>query len=302
MYDLVVFGNPAYCIDPFASNGPNERLDSGALYAAITGARLNLNHVAIIGNASTDRRPFFQESLEQYDLELFFSESQDTTGFQIGMGENEERELKVLGLADDIRIRNIPEDYLQSEVILLAPVLREIHNELVEWLSGSTDAKIFLDPRFRLVTDEGRVRLLGNHAVAEGALEFVDYIKPNKNESFIMTGENDPYLAAEMLVESGAPVAIVTLGIEGSIVYDGEDYIIIPAFQTEVVDTLGAGDVYMAGFISEMIRGKSLEGCGAFGSALASMKIESSDGISFKLYEKEVRRRQAEVLEESVHR
>lgn len=54
----------------------------------------------------------------------------------------------------------------------------------------------------------------------------------------------------------GSEIIIVTMGSKGSYIYDGELYH-QPAIAGNIVDTLGAGDSFIASFISEYLRGSS---------------------------------------------
>ncbi|MFW9966504.1 MAG: carbohydrate kinase family protein, partial [Candidatus Thorarchaeota archaeon] len=143
-----------------------------------------------------------------------------------------------------------------------------------------------------------RVRLMGNHRVAEEVLSFIDLVKPNRMESMIMTGEEDPFLAVEMLVECGADLAIVTLSEEGSIAFDGKDFYRIPAFKIKKTNGIGIGDSYLSGFAAMMLEERPIAECGAFASAVASIVAESTAGPNFIMDRKEIRRRTDVLLEE----
>lgn len=67
---------------------------------------------------------------------------------------------------------------------------------------------------------------------------------------------------------------IVRNGKKGSvgITMTGEEA--VPAFRVNVVDTVGAGDVYNAGFIAAKLAGKSLRECLIFGNAVSGYTVE----------------------------
>src|SRR5262245_40860757 len=68
--------------------------------------------------------------------------------------------------------------------------------------------------------------------------------KPNRREAEQLTGEADPAVAARALAErTGAPV-IVTLGIDGALLFDPAHGVVerVLAPQVEAVDATGAGD------------------------------------------------------------
>lgn len=72
----------------------------------------------------------------------------------------------------------------------------------------------------------------------------------------------------------GPKVAVATLGDKGSIAYDGERFhecgIVEP---TELVNTVGAGDSYIAGFTKAMLDGADVDACMQAGAELSSKVI-----------------------------
>lgn len=56
-------------------------------------------------------------------------------------------------------------------------------------------------------------------------------------------------------VDQGAKMAIGTMGMDGSLVFNGREMYFQEAFPVEAVDTLGAGDSYLSMFISSYLDG-----------------------------------------------
>ncbi len=82
-------------------------------------------------------------------------------------------------------------------------------------------------------------------------------------------------------------VAVETLGGEGAhIAYEGRK-LIVPAYAGETVDTTGAGDAFIAGFMAEYATGEDVEWCAAVGSAAASAVVETI-GPSVKIGKREL--------------
>ena len=71
----------------------------------------------------------------------------------------------------------------------------------------------------------------------------------------------------------GPKVALATLGGNGSVAFDGERFVTCGIVPVEVVDTMGAGDSYIAGFITGIARGLSLEESMRLGAETASETI-----------------------------
>jgi sugar/nucleoside kinase (ribokinase family) len=89
-------------------------------------------------------------------------------------------------------------------------------------------------------------------------LRKVDVFLPNKNEVIALTGTKEAEAAGQRLSQSCHLVAI-KLGVEGAIARCGGETARIPALKVEVVDTVGAGDTFDAGFLYGFLNGWSLE-------------------------------------------
>ncbi len=74
------------------------------------------------------------------------------------------------------------------------------------------------------------------------------------DELELCTGEADPERGAARLVEMGVGIACVTLGPGGALVRRGGDLVRVAAERVEVVDTTGAGDAFVAGFLAVVAR------------------------------------------------
>lgn len=73
------------------------------------------------------------------------------------------------------------------------------------------------------------------------------------------------------LVARGATCGVVTLGAEGSVAATAERTASAPALPVDhVVDTCGAGDAFIGGFLAARLRGATLEECLTSGAAAAA--------------------------------
>ncbi len=87
-------------------------------------------------------------------------------------------------------------------------------------------------------------------------------------------GGGDPVdVAAGWVEEHGLALAVVTLGPDGGVAVEpGGRRTHVPGFPTEVVDTVGAGDTFMAGFLEAHVAQRlDLEQCLRRGAAAASI-------------------------------
>ena len=106
---------------------------------------------------------------------------------------------------------------------------------------------------------------------SEQAIPYTDYL-------FYSIDENDSSQLREQMKkihEKGPKYVICMMGTAGSMCYDGKDFHrfgIIPC--EEVVDSMGAGDSYIAGFLKGMIEGKTIEEAMKLGAANATETLK----------------------------
>ena len=123
--------------------------------------------------------------------------------------------------------------------------LAEIANEL--------DIPVAFDVNFR-------EHLWENPEVAREAvdplLDLSTIIKMGDDELAPLLDTKDPEEAANMLLERGASLVLVSLGSEGAF-YAAEDFSgNVPAFEIEAVDATGAGDAFLAAVLVRLSEGE----------------------------------------------
>ena len=105
----------------------------------------------------------------------------------------------------------------------------------------------------------------------------VDIIFANGDEICSMA-ETSNIDKAITYAKSLSIIAVITIGEKGSLIIHNDAVIEIEAKPvSKVVDVTGAGDLYAAGFLFGLAKGKSLEECGQYGS-IASAEIISHFG------------------------
>ena len=71
----------------------------------------------------------------------------------------------------------------------------------------------------------------------------------------------------------GPEVVVVTRGEAGSIAYDGKEFYTYGIVPVDVVDTMGAGDSFIAGFLYAICAGKTIPEAMADGAANSSVTL-----------------------------
>lgn len=77
------------------------------------------------------------------------------------------------------------------------------------------------------------------------------------------------------LSRMGPRIVVVTLGREGSIGLEGDKLVHQPALHTKIVDTTGAGDVYLGGYCYGLLQEWPLERCMQIASAAAGISCRA---------------------------
>ncbi len=102
------------------------------------------------------------------------------------------------------------------------------------------------------------------------------------SEEFILklTGLKDAEAAVRQVWEKYRPkVCGATMGVRGSMCFDGRDFVKCPAFKVEkVVDTTGCGDLFHTGFAVRWLETHDLMECQRFGAAVSAIKCRGLSG------------------------
>lgn len=100
----------------------------------------------------------------------------------------------------------------------------------------------------------------------------VDLLFCNEEEACMYT-ETDTCEAAAEALKSIAKQFVITLGKEGSLLYDGQAFIRVAATVVDPVDTVGAGDMYAGAFLAAVTQGHDWSYAGELASAAATQVV-----------------------------
>lgn len=103
------------------------------------------------------------------------------------------------------------------------------------------------------------------------ALPLIDCITPNEDEARYYTGKTDPDDMAEVFLSCGIRSVIIKLGGKGCLFRNASLRVSLPAHRIRAVDATGAGDNFVAGFTSELLRGSSPEEAIRFANACGAV-------------------------------
>lgn len=148
----------------------------------------------------------------------------------------------------------------------------------------SLGTQVVLDVDYRPVLwgltgpGDGELRYVATQVVHEQMaplLRYCDVIVGTDEELAILAGVEDPLDAAMRLRNHTDALIVRKKGSEGSAVYvSGSKHVVIgKAFSVDVMNVLGAGDAFLAGFLRGYLRGESLERCCTLANANGALVV-----------------------------
>ncbi|UOQ48393.1 sugar kinase [Gracilibacillus caseinilyticus] len=161
--------------------------------------------------------------------------------------------------ASQITMDDIDETYWNEAKYLhltgITPALSDTAYETMVSLmkrASTCNINIVFDPNLRrkLWPDEKA------RAVLKELIGYSDFVLPGMEEAIFLFGEENPERAAELFLEAGCDQVVIKLGEKGAYYKSKNKSGFIPPHQVkEVIDPVGAGDGFAAGFISGLLDG-----------------------------------------------
>ncbi|MDC7228416.1 MAG: carbohydrate kinase family protein [Spirochaetales bacterium] len=111
--------------------------------------------------------------------------------------------------------------------------------------------------------------------IIEPSLQYLDYFIPSIGEGEEITGVERPEEMAEIFMRKGVKNVVIKMGKDGVYIKNDTLEKVIPAFRVEVVDTTGAGDSFVAGFLTGLDRGMNIEESAELGQAAAAHCVQA---------------------------
>ncbi|MBN1835395.1 MAG: carbohydrate kinase [Spirochaetales bacterium] len=110
------------------------------------------------------------------------------------------------------------------------------------------------------------------------SIERADVLKLNDGEAAVLGplyglgGKSLPAIARGLLERTSLQIVVVTLGERGALAASRDGQMVYhPGYAVELVDSLGSGDAFTAGFVHALLRGRPLGNACRYGNALGAM-------------------------------
>ena len=128
-----------------------------------------------------------------------------------------------------------------------------------------------------LLLADTKVPVYGDFRPADYAevLPLIDYIFPNETEAAWFAGEGSFEEMARAFLDAGVGHVVLKAGKAGCLFVSREETFSQAAFETEAVDTTGAGDNFVSGFAAALLDGRSHEEAVRFATACAAVSVRA---------------------------
>ena len=111
--------------------------------------------------------------------------------------------------------------------------------------------------------------------IIEPCLQYLDYFIPSIGEAKEITGVDKVEDMADIFLKKGVRNVVIKLGRDGVYIRNAKIEAVLPSFNVDVVDTTGAGDSFVAGFLTGLDKGMDISECAELGQAAAAHCVQA---------------------------
>lgn len=261
-YDYVAIGHVTLDLIEGHPDGPRSQPGGGAFYSALQAARLGLRTLIVTKGVRAEIDAMLAPYREELDVHVLPSKSTTTLATWCTGGERVQRVRAWAGPIDEPLAGRTLES--PAAIVHFAPVARE------------TTAEVWMPSELVGLTPQGLVRAWN----ADGRIRPVPLERtmlPRRIDAAVLSASEQADCAPllEQARAANGPVVAVTAGVEPTELHLPDGGLTqVPAVAVEnVLDDLGAGDVFAAAFFIALQCGEPAPRAARFASGAAAVKV-----------------------------
>jgi sugar/nucleoside kinase (ribokinase family) len=277
--DLILYGLPTKLPTERELLGNDFRMTLGSSSAilahnlAVLGSKVGF--VTKVGNDILGSQALDRVAASGADVSHVVRTSRTGSGVTIILPHGRERHiLTYLGMICELRFEDLDLEYLASA--------RHFHMSSLFLHRAMLDQ---IPELFRTMKSRGLSTSLDTNddpddrwdGVLSSTLPHVDVLLPNERETRRISGMNNLHKAISALAER-VPTVVVKMGAKGALAARGRERFQSPSIDVEVVDTVGAGDSFNAGFLHQYLKGADLRTCLHYGNLAGAFSTTACGG------------------------
>jgi sugar/nucleoside kinase (ribokinase family) len=258
--------------DKLVVDGASELASGGAVYYGGVALRRIGVRVAVVTRLHSADYALL-DGLEREDIQVFAAAAPATSGIEniYNSADMERRICKLMGFAGPFEFEEVPD--LLAKVYLITPIIAgEVDLALLKLLAAR--GPVGLDVQgFVRVHDDGELVFRQWPDMTKG-LAHVTYLKVDRAEAELLTGQTDMRVAARQLAAYGPPGSeVVVTQSSGVTVYaDGQIYE-APFTSRSLAGRTGRGDTCFATYVGKRLNASPKEAA-RFAAAVTTLKQE----------------------------
>jgi sugar/nucleoside kinase (ribokinase family) len=268
--------------DKLVVDGASEVASGGAIYYGSIALRQLGVRVAVVTRLHPDDFPLLAE-LERAGVEVFAAPAPATSGIEniYNSADMERRTCTLMAFAGTFHKEGIPD--LSARVYLVTPIIAgEVDLSLLQSLASRGPVGLDVQGFVRVPEDGGRgsermgfIRLVFRQwpNMAEG-LSHVTYLKVDRAEAELLTGETRLHVAAKELAAYGPSEVVITQSSGVTVYAEGQIHE-APFTPRSLVGRTGRGDTCFATYVGKRLSAPPGEAA-RFAAAVTTLKQEQA--------------------------
>lgn len=108
-------------------------------------------------------------------------------------------------------------------------------------------------------------------AVIHETVRFVDFCMPSLDEAQLLTGLERADDIADFYLKAGAKNVILKMGADGAMIANAQTRLVAKGHKVATVDATGAGDCFSGAFLSQVVKGETLENALLYANCAAAL-------------------------------
>ena len=269
-YDVDVMMIGHFAKDRLVAGASDEIASGGAVYYGGIALRRIGVRVAVVTRLAAADFPRLDE-LKQEGVQVFASAAPETSGIEnvYDPSDFDRRTCTPLGFAGPFRLEEIPA--LSAQVYLAIPIIAgEITLDLLRALAAR--GPVGLDVQGFVRVREGKRLVSRPWPEMREGLAHVTYLKVDRAEAELLTGETDLATAARQLARFG-PREVVVTQVSGVTVYAAGEMYSAPFTPRSLAGRTGRGDTCFATYVGKRLSASPAEAT-RFAAAITTLKQE----------------------------
>jgi len=249
-----------------------------AVNTGIAMAKLGMD-VGVIGKVGDDGfGDFLIKVLSSHgvDTKGVVRDSDASTSFTFIMiaSDGERRFLHTMGANATFCIKDV-----NMRIVKKAKLLHVAGTYLMSTFDGRQTAKVLKDAQAAGVATSLDTayndRLKDWLGVIKPSMPHLDYFLPSIEEAERISGKKTPKDMAQFFRDLGCKNVGIKLGRKGCYVLTEDGEVRAPIYKVKTVDSSGAGDCWIAGFLTGVLKGWDVEKSACFGNATAAHCVQA---------------------------